>query len=511
MKRDYQWRPNGLPHGIHALRLEEGPNPYGGAFYASQITPLNSREWNNDQDKFMWAMDDHKDSEWLDIKELTPLQYMPYVARCFQETTGYYLKGLSKHTRWIRARSYYHWKVADLNQLEHCPHLQGLPVPPGPMARPSELQQSQKPNKPRATATGVSGHKRAEGQSTSRSSGEPSPMVGGAGDGQSWYDQVTHEDAGKNANKRKRTDTDQQAPGHPFSLGSGPDRKEAKSAIYEHVTKQEPPQKNIASLAISTYYPNFTPVAVRTVASQVLCMIAEYHLACITRGSMTTSPILPEAIEQYLPPLVDYVCPGSTGLTDVRVHDHKTRSLCVGVWLHQMDMTLSWENEALESLVQSRHSKGLLLSYLLAPRTDNLCFEEVVNRVLQENHEEHEKARKKSVSSLNRSLHQWAKLLEELDELSKRLEAAKVEKAWKEIDERMGVIQTAFEKAEVSIAENEAHLEESQIWEKEAHHGDQDQSVRDSMVTLWWKNWKRVASQVWSPPALSEAKRQNPL
>ena len=145
------------------------------------------------------------------------------------------------------------------------------------MECPSELQHPQKPNKPRATATGTSGHNRAEGQSTSRSSGESSPMVGRAGDGQSWYDQATHEDAGKNANKRKRTDTAQQTPGHPFSLGSGSDREEAMSAIYEHVADQEPPQKNIAPLAISTYYSNFTPAAVRTVVSQVLCMIAEYH------------------------------------------------------------------------------------------------------------------------------------------------------------------------------------------------------------------------------------------
>ena len=257
------------------------------------------------------------------------------------------------------------------------------------MECPSELQQPQKPNKPGAAATGASGHNRAKGQSTSRSSGEPSPMVGGAGDGQSSYEQVTREDARKNANKRKRTDTDQQAPGHPFSLGSEPDRKEGMSAIYEHVASQEPPQKNIASQAISTYYPNLTPTAVKTVASQVLCMIAKYHLTCATRGSTTTSPILPKAVEQYLPPLVDYACPGSTGLTDVRVRDHKARSLCVGVWLHRMDMSLSWEKEASESLVQLRHSKGLLLSYLLAPRTGNLRFEEVVSRVLQENQEKH--------------------------------------------------------------------------------------------------------------------------
>ena len=35
--------------------------------------------------------------------------------------------------------------------------------------------------------------------------------------------------------------------------------------------------------------------------------------------------------------------------------------------------------------------------------------------------------------------------------------------------------------------------------------------VRDRMTTSWWKDWRRAAPQVWSPPALSEAKRQNTL
>ena len=202
------------------------------------------------------------------------------------------------------------------------------------MEHPSELQEPQRPNKPGASAPGASGHSRTRGRKTSGSSDEPSSMEGRAGDSSSWYDQVNHEEARKGACKRKRTDTDQQAPDHPFPLGSEPDRKEAMGAIYEHVAGQELPQKNIVSRAISAYYPTFTPTAVKTVASQLLCMIAEYHLACATRGSMTTSPILPEAVEQYLPPLVGYTHPGSTGLTDVRVHDHKARSLHVGLWLH---------------------------------------------------------------------------------------------------------------------------------------------------------------------------------
>ena len=204
-----------------------------GCFYASQIAPLNSRGWHNDRDKFIQAVDERKDSEWLDIKELVPLQYMPYVARCFQETTGHQLQGLGLHTRWIRARSYYHWKVAELKQLQHCPHLRGIPVPPGPMECPSELQQPQRPNKPGATAPGNSGRSGTGGR-TSGSSGGSSWMEGGAGDGSSWFEQVTREEAQLGACKRKRTNAKQQAPGRPFPLGSEEARKEAMGAIYEH-------------------------------------------------------------------------------------------------------------------------------------------------------------------------------------------------------------------------------------------------------------------------------------
>ena len=49
-------------------------------------------------------------------------------------------------------------------------------------------------------------------------------------------------------------------------------------------------------------------------------------------------------------------------------------------------------------------------------------------------------------------------------------------KVQKEIEERMGVLRTALKKAKASIAENEDHLEESQIWEEEAHQRDQGQS-----------------------------------
>ena len=115
-------------------------------FYASQISPLNTCQWHSDRDKFFQAMEERK-SEWLNIKELEPLRYMCYVTQCFMDSTGHNLKGLGLLTKWIRPRSYYHWKVAELHQLQHCPHLQGLPVPLGPMEHPSALQQQQRPNR----------------------------------------------------------------------------------------------------------------------------------------------------------------------------------------------------------------------------------------------------------------------------------------------------------------------------------------------------------------------------
>ena len=68
-------------------------------FYASQISPLNTRQWHSNQDKFIQAMEERK-SEWLNIKELEPLRYMCYVDQCFVDSMGHSLKGLGLLTKW---------------------------------------------------------------------------------------------------------------------------------------------------------------------------------------------------------------------------------------------------------------------------------------------------------------------------------------------------------------------------------------------------------------------------
>ena len=56
------------------------------------------------------------------------------------------------------------------------------------------------------------------------------------------------------------------------------------------------------------------------------------------------------------------------------------------------------------------------------------------------------------------------------------MEGAADRKVCKEIEERMGILQTALKKAEALMAESEDHLEESQIRDEEACQGDQGKS-----------------------------------
>ena len=93
--------------------------------------------WETGLQKFIKAMKNRKEREWVDIKELTPLEFMPYVARLFRDITNVDLRGLSDYTGWMGLGGYYHWKLAQLGQLNANPQLAAHPVPRGPVDWPS--------------------------------------------------------------------------------------------------------------------------------------------------------------------------------------------------------------------------------------------------------------------------------------------------------------------------------------------------------------------------------------
>ena len=192
--------------------------------------------------------------------------------------------------------------------------------------------------------------------------------------------------------------------GPPYPIGTAQVRREAIGQIYNRVDGKDPPPCNIAFEALQAFYSRVDPQTLKTWACQILCMISEYHMACVTRGFPVTSPILPGEIEDRLPPLTNYTLPeDGSGMTDVRVWDHQARTLRVAVWLLRLDIALSEEPAASASLVWAQHSPGHLLAYFLAPGTTwSLQFENVIDHVLRENRRHNKRKCNESTSSLRK-------------------------------------------------------------------------------------------------------------
>ena len=253
------------------------------------------------------------------------------------------------------------------------------------------------------------------------------------------------------------------------------------SQIYESMAGKDPPPGNIASEAIQAYYLGIEVQTVKTWACQVLCMIAEYHMACVTRGVPVTSTILPGVTEAKLPMLASYVPPEDrSGITDVCVRDHFAKTLCVAVWLHQLDMALSGEPAMSGSLVRARHSLGHLLAYFLAPGTTwGLRFEDVVDQVLRENRMHNERRWNKASSSLRKCLSQRTKLCDELDTINKALEVTSASPACLEMEERLHAIHTSLSVVEKSVTKFENLIEETWMLEDEAHQMEEEEASQD--------------------------------
>ena len=291
---------------------------------------------------------------------------------------------------------YYHWRVVQQGLYHHVPHLAGQPAPRTPDACPSGKPLPASPPSTEAPSMGASGQQPGRSQpapsggrqdptpgqsrmaaapkqsgktSTPHQGDRPAPPGknkptrategpsncpqgrGGAGDGAStdWYQMYMRETQGRIT----------EPPGPPYPVGMAEERKEAARNIYDRMAGKEPPRHNIASRALRAYYTRVDLQTLDTWACQILCMIAEYHMACMTRGSAVTSPLLPRELADRLPPLADYASPEDrTGATDVRIRDNQARTLQVAMWLHRLDMALRQEPDSSRTIVRSRHRRG---------------------------------------------------------------------------------------------------------------------------------------------------------
>ena len=161
-------------------------------------------------------------------------------------------------------------------------------------------------------------------------SSTPAPMeTGGAGDGQSWAEQM---EAGEEKSfQRSRPVKHAQSqsrrcelkPRLPFPFQDSEGRLTSISQLYKHAAVQPATHHNVAGQAIMHLHPDLLPQKAMHLGNQVACMIAEYHLTVSAQGSSSLHPIIPQEAAPLLPPLKNYV-PGVAfeGTRDVRVMDH---------------------------------------------------------------------------------------------------------------------------------------------------------------------------------------------
>ena len=116
-------------------------------------------------------------------------------------------------------------------------------------------------------------------------SSPPAPMeTGGAGNGQSWAEQVEAGEEESFQRSRPAKHPHSQSRRHelkswlPFPLQDSEGRFASVMQLYEHAVAQPAAPHNVAGWAIMHLHPDLLPQKATHLGNQVACMIAEYHL-----------------------------------------------------------------------------------------------------------------------------------------------------------------------------------------------------------------------------------------
>ena len=237
----------------------------------------------------------------------------------------------------------------------------------------------------------------------------------------------------------------------PFPLQDDDGRCASVQQLYQHAGEQARARLDVATWGITHQYPDMEPREAKSLGNQVLCMIAEYHLTGLAQGLSGTSLVLPEAAQDLLPPVEDYLAGGEfQGLRDVRVME-RAKTLRIAACLHHLDMAADRDETASLSLEATQHGRGPLLELLLAPMTSSLMLAEVVQCVLAENWHRVE-------SSLDDLQECRTQLWGELDDLIETRKRGTIKSSQRRIKKEMDLIRKDLEGLSLAICQHKSHL-----------------------------------------------------
>ena len=239
--------------------------------------------------------------------------------------------------------------------------------------------------------------------------------------------------------------------------------------LYQHAGELTLAHHDVAAQGMACHYPGMELGEAKSLNNQVLCMILEYHLTCLSQGSSCISPVLPEAAKDLLPPIEEYLADDSFhGTRDLRVEE-KAKTLWVAVWLHRLHMAAAEDGTTSLSLDVTWHGRGLLLEFLLALKTSSLTFEQVIQWVLAEN-------RHKTESSLDNVQRLCAQLQRELKDLSQAHGVEPDKSFRKKIKRDMEQKRKDIKGLEVTISHYESSLGRAQVQPEETLASEDDLS-----------------------------------
>ena len=119
--------------------------------------------------------------------------------------------------------------------------------------------------------------------------------------------------------------------------------------------------------------------------SNVLCLaITEFHLTSGCTPIGMCSPVLPPVVEAELPPLESYLHGREIGTQDVHILSEAAIKR-LGAWLHQIDMTITYDKARANSPCDDDHKLGTLLNYFFMPDNTGVNLEDIIGCVVVKN------------------------------------------------------------------------------------------------------------------------------